>query len=204
MNAFDSLRAPLTAAEPDRVFVDRLRTEVAAALSPTIPLADRVTTTPTPDTATSTATALVPYLSVRGAAEAIEWYTAVLGARETVRYTDDDGRIGHSELRIGEVTMYLSDEYPDYQAVSPATLGGTSVALGLTVPDVDAVFARAAAEGATVLREPADQPYGERSCTFVDPWGHRWMVQTTIARPPIDEIDATIEGFTVTERGDDR
>jgi PhnB protein len=143
-------------------------------------------------------TALVPYIAVRGAAAAIDWYRRVFGAREEVRYTGDDGSIGHAQLTIGGAALMLSDEYLEYGAASPEHLGGSSVALHLDVPDVDAVFARAVAAGATVRREPADQPYGERSCQFVDPWGHRWMVQTTVATPTVDEINASMDGFTVT------
>ncbi len=202
MNAFASLRATDAPSDPDRRFVDRLRAEIVAAFAPTIDLNERndpmSTTTATPAT-TATASALVPYLAVRSAVDAIAWYGEVFGARELVRYTGDDGRIGHAELAIGATRLYLADEYPDYGAVSPTTLGGTTVALSLTVPDVDAVFARAVAGGATVQRDPADQPYGDRSCAFFDPWGQRWMVQTPVASPTTAEIDAAMDGFTVTD-----
>ena len=67
------------------------------------------------------------------------------------------------------------------------------------VPDVDAVFARAVAAGADVQREPTDQPYGYRAAAFFDPWGHRWMVSSAIGEPTVEEIDAAMDGFTVTE-----
>lgn len=231
MSAFDQLRAPQQPADPDRRFVERLRADVAGALraaaAPTVELAPRARPADTPATsattrgddmtATITSTditstdltsadaiglaTIVPYLSVRDAAAAIDWYVAVLGAVETVRYTGDDGRVGHAELQIGGATLYVSDEYLDYGAASPEHLGGTAVALNLVVADVDTVFAAAAAAGATVQREPADQAYGERSCAVVDPWGHRWMIQTTIATPTVAEIDAAMDGFTVTASG---
>ena len=206
MDAFESLRAPVLPADPDRRFVERLHADLVAALSPTIDLPDRSHVMPTTtvsdsdtETATDNAVTLMPYLAVRGAADAIAWYVDVFDARETVRYTGDDGRIGHAELTIGDVGLALSDEYPDFGAVSPATLGGTSVALNLTVPDVDAVFARAVAAGADVQREPTDQPYGYRAAAFFDPWGHRWMVSSAIGEPTVEEIDAAMDGFTVTE-----
>jgi PhnB protein len=216
MTAFHALRAPATGAEPDPDFVVRLHTELTAALAPEIPLTDRSTTMPTTSSAADPATAnpatadpatagarsIVPYIAVRGAAAAIDWYASVFGARELVRYTGDDGAIGHAELAFGDARLMLSDEYPDYGAVSPQHLGGTPVALHIDVADVDTVCARAAAAGATIDREPADQPYGSRACQFRDPWGHRWMVQTTIADPTTAEIDAAMDGFTVTEGGD--
>jgi PhnB protein len=211
VNAFDALRAPGRTTPPDPGFVAQLRARLTAALAPTVPLPDRsptmATTTPatTPVTGagdaapdTAGAAALVPYITVRGAAAAIDWYRRVFGARELVRYTADDGVIGHAQLAIGAAQLMLSDEHLEYGAVSPDHLGGTTFALNLDVPDVDAAFGRAVAAGAVVRREPADQPYGERSCQFVDPWGHRWMVQTTVATPTIDEIDAAMDGYTVT------
>lgn len=213
MTAFDQLRAPQRLADPDRTFVDRLRADLVAALRasalPTVELADRDPVPAGTDDAGDAATVhgaatgrIVPYLAVRGAVDAIDWYRSVFGAVELVRYTADDGTIGHAELSVGGATFYLSDEYVEYGAVSPARLGGTPVALNMLVADVDTVFATAIGAGATAQREPADQPYGERSCAFVDPWGHRWLVQTTIATPTVAEIDAAMDGFTVSSRDD--
>ena len=101
-------------------------------------------------------------------------------------------------LRIGGAELFLSDEYPDYDAVSPTTLGGTTVSLHLVVPDVDAVYERAVAQGARGDRPPADQPYGDRSSTIVDPFGHRWMISTPIANPTAAEINDAMSNFTVT------
>lgn len=198
MTAFDALRAPMRPADPDPRFVARLRADLTAALAPAVALPDR-SAAAADGVGAGFVTRLVPYLAVSGAVAAIDWYTAVFGARETVRYTGDDGSIGHAELDIDGVTLYLSDEYPDFDAIGPSTLGGSTVALNLVVADVDAVFDRAVAGGAVVRREPTDQPYGERSCTFLDPWGHRWMVQTPIGAPTVDEINAAMDGFTVTE-----
>ena len=150
---------------------------------------------------------LTPYIAVTDGGRAIEWYIDVFGAREVVRYVADDDRVGHAELDLGGARLYLSDEYPDHGVTSPATLGGTPVGLHVTVPDVDAVWTHAIAAGAQGQRPPEDQPYGERSSTFVDPFGHRWMVQTTIATPSRDEIETAMEGFRIIEpdvEGEDR
>ena len=148
--------------------------------------------------ATATAAAsLVPYVCVSDSAAAIDWYVAVFDAVETVRYVGDDGRIGHAEVSIGSARLMLSDEYPEIGVVGPQTLGGTPFTLNLNVGDVDAVWARAIEHGANGERPPTDQPYGERSCTFRDPSGHRWSVQTTISRPTPDEVAEAMEGYTV-------
>ena len=207
---FDALRLHDEPVTPDRRFTARLRARIADALSgtdvPIVQLPERSPTMSTTSTSSSTATepdstapaAIVPYLCVNRGLDAMQWYVDVFGGREVVRYTGDDGRLGHGEVDIDGARIYLSDEYPEIGVMSPTTIGSTSVALNLAVADVDAVHARAVDAGATSLREPADQSYGERSATVLDPFGHRWMIQTTIATPSIEEIDAASEGFTVT------
>jgi uncharacterized glyoxalase superfamily protein PhnB len=121
--------------------------------------------------------AIVPYITVRGAAEAIAFYSAAFGAVEDFRLVDPaDGRIGHAELLIGGSRLMLSDEYPDFGALSPDSLGGTPVKLHMQVADADAAVARASAAGATVLRPPTDQFFGERSAMLADPFGHGWVL----------------------------
>ncbi len=159
----EALRQPLTPIAPSPSFARDLRQRLADALGVSTERPVRIG-------------ALLPYLAVRDARRAIEWYEDVFGAvRVGDPFVDDDGRIGHAEIRIGETLVMLSDEYPDYDARSPETLHGTPVGLHLDVDDVDAVAARAAAAGARIDRGPLDQPYG-RSCTFHDPFGHRWLV----------------------------
>lgn len=126
------------------------------------------------------ATLVTPYLTATDAAAALEWYAEAFGAVEQYRVVGDDGRLGHAELTIGTARLMLSDEYPEYGVRSPATLGGTATALHLSVPDVDGLFARAVAAGATSLQEPADQPHGARTGTVLDPFGHRWMLSQSI------------------------
>ncbi len=121
--------------------------------------------------------ALSPYISVKGASDAIAFYTAAFGAEEQLRLEDpDSGRIGHSEIRIGGNTIMISDEYPDFGALSPDSLGGSPVKLHLYVEDVDKVFATALEAGATELRPVKDEFYGDRTGTIMDPFGHTWML----------------------------
>jgi uncharacterized glyoxalase superfamily protein PhnB len=147
--------------------------------------------------APTTKTAVItPYICVADAKAALTWYAEAFGAIEEVRYVGDDGRIGHAEITIEGARVMLSDEYAEAGVAPPLAGRGHDVTLHLNVADVDAMFARAAAKGAIVEREPADQPYGERSSSITDPFGHRWMIQTTIATP----TDVQMEGFTVTAR----
>lgn len=124
--------------------------------------------------------AAIPYLSSRNAAAAIEFYTRAFGARELMRHAMPDGRIGHAEVQIGNAKIMLADEFPEMGFVSPQQLGGTPVGLHVYVEDVDALVRRAADAGARVLREPADQFYGDRAATLEDPDGHRWFFSTHI------------------------
>ena len=129
-----------------------------------------------------------PYLCVDGAADAIGFYEKVFGAVEALRLAEPGGRIGHAELKIGDSVVMLSDEYPDRGIVGPKKIGGTPVTLSVYVPDVDATFARAMANGARELRPVADQFYGDRSGQFLDPFGHRWSVATHIEDVSADEL----------------
>jgi len=117
-----------------------------------------------------------PYLRVRDAAKAITFYEKAFGVREKFRLTEPSGRIGHAELDFGCATVMLSEEYPEMNLVGPASLGGTSMSIHLHVDDCDALVERARAAGATVVRPPTDQFYGERSATVRDPFGHEWMI----------------------------
>lgn len=198
---FEVLRAADERATPPPAFVNRLRAQLAATLDavglPTVEIA-----APAPSRATNHArstTMLVPYISVHDAAAAIDWYTSVFGANEEVRYVGDDGRVGHAQLAIGDATLYLADEYPEYDVVGPRRRGGTSVSLHLQVDDVDAVYAAALGAGAESRFEPSDQPYGARGATIVDPFGHRWQIQTVTGEPTSEEITAAMDGFTVVE-----
>lgn len=122
------------------------------------------------------------YLCAKGAADAIAFYVDIFGAQEVGdRIIDQsDGRVGHATFQIGDTRLMIADEYPEIGVLSPATIGGSAVMLNAYVDDVDDVYARAVAAGATGLREPADQFYGSRSGSILDPWGHRWSLETMI------------------------
>ncbi|HKU16825.1 MAG TPA: VOC family protein [Steroidobacteraceae bacterium] len=117
-----------------------------------------------------------PYLRVRDAARALEFYQRAFGAEELFRLTEPGGRIGHAEIKIGATTLMLSDEYPEMGIVGPQALGGTSFSIHLHVDDADAWIERAVAEGATVVRPACNAFYGERSGSVRDPFGHEWLL----------------------------
>jgi len=119
-----------------------------------------------------------PYLSIQGAAAAIEFYKKAFGATETTRMTSPDGRIGHAEIKIGKAHIMLADEHPEIGFLSPKTLGGSPVGIHVYVEDVDALAAKAEAAGAKVRRPVADQFYGDRTAQFEDPFGHTWHFAT--------------------------
>jgi PhnB protein len=125
---------------------------------------------------------LTPYITVKDAENAVEFYKNVFGAKEVGRITMANGTIGHCELEIGDSKIYLAEENRQWGNLSPQTLGGSPVYLSLYVEDVDAVFARALKEGAKVLgnMEVKDQFYGDRIGSLTDPFGHKWSIMTHI------------------------
>lgn len=137
-------------------------------------------TTPTRDTPAPPPKAVMVYLIVKNAPEAIAFYVRAFGAVELFRLTEPSGKIGHAELRFGSTVMMLADEYPDFGALAPPSIGGSPVKMHLAVEDADAAFARAKAAGAVELRPLTDEFYGERSGLLVDPFGHSWFVSQHI------------------------
>ena len=129
-----------------------------------------------------------PYLSVKGAARAIEYYKNAFGAREVMRIEQPDGRISHAELRIGLAPIMLADEFPEINFLSPASLGGTPVNILVYVDDVDAFVRRATAEGAKLLRPVADQFYGDRVGVLKDPFEHSWSFATHVEDVSFEEM----------------
>ena len=121
---------------------------------------------------------ITPYLIVKGAADALDFYKRAFGAEETMRLAEPSGRIGHAEIMISGSPIMLSDEYPELDALSPRTRGGSTVGIHVYVEDVDEVFARAVAEGATPVRPVKDEFYGDRSGKLIDPFGHVWYIAT--------------------------
>jgi PhnB protein len=132
---------------------------------------------------------VTPYLIVDGAARALDFYKEALGAQELYRMPMPDGRIAHSELRIGNSIVMLADENPQMNARGPKSLGGSPITLMVYVEDVDKVFARAVAAGATVQRPIANQFYGDRTGGVTDPFGHVWYLATHVEDVPPDEME---------------
>ena len=139
---------------------------------------------------------ITPYLSVKGGADAIEFYKKAFGAIEMMRLSNPDGTLGHAEIKIGVALIMLADEYPDYGNLSPKTLGGSSVRLHMYVEDVDAFFEKAVAAGAKVLIPVADQFYGDRSGRLEDPFGHVWLVSTHTEDLTPDEMERRMKEYS--------
>jgi PhnB protein len=131
----------------------------------------------------------MPYLSVRDASRAIEWYINAMGATEGYRLTEPNGRIGHAELKIGDSFFYLADEYPEMDIVGPQSRGGCPVIMSLYVEDVDALAERAIAAGAEVIFPLETQFYGDRGCRLRDPFGHMWIIATHVEDVDDEEME---------------
>lgn len=121
-----------------------------------------------------------PYLIIKGAAAALEFYKNAFGATELLRMPNRDGRVGHAEIKIGDSIIMLADEAPEVGARSPESCGGSPVTIMLYVEDVDAVFNQAVAAGAKVERPVANQFYGDRTGGIIDPFGHKWYLATHV------------------------
>jgi PhnB protein len=119
-----------------------------------------------------------PYLIVKDAARAIEFYKKAFGATELMRMPGPGGKIGHAEIKIGDSPIMLADEVPGMGFRSPESLGGSPISILLYVEDVDVVFSEALAAGAKEQRPVADQFYGDRTGGVTDPFGHVWYIAT--------------------------
>jgi PhnB protein len=140
----------------------------------------------------------VPYLCVRGGPAALDFYREGFGAVETVRLTDGEGRIGHSEFLIGDNRFMLSDEWPEMRVLSPVTVGGHPVSFSIEVDDADQVVGRLVAAGAVVERPvEADGMTGGRSGWVIDPFGHRWNIRSGDQELTVDELRERATGYTV-------
>ena len=134
---------------------------------------------------------VTPYLIVKGAAQAIEYYKKVFGATEVLRMDQPDGKVGHAELKIGDSRIMLADENPKLGQghVSAASVGASPVSLYLYIPDVDRVVERAIAAGAKILKPVQDQFYGDRTGFLQDPFGHLWSVATHVEDVAPQELE---------------
>jgi PhnB protein len=133
-------------------------------------------------------TAVTPYLTIKGAADAIAFYKKAFGAEEVFRMELPDGRVMHAEITIGGAHLMLHDEMPEWKALGPKTLGGTPSSIMLYVADADAVFKRAVDAGATAEMGVADQFYGDRCGNVTDPFGHKWSIATHVEDVAPDEL----------------
>lgn len=131
---------------------------------------------------------VTPYLIVREAAKALDFYKKALNAKELLRMDGPDGKIGHAEIKVGDSPIMLADEFPAMGFRSPQSLGGAGVSLMIYVEDVDARFNQAVSAGAKVLRPVKDQFYGDRSGTVEDPFGHVWTISTHKEDLSMEEI----------------
>ena len=137
---------------------------------------------------------VTPYLVVRGAADAIAFYKKAFDATELLRLPLPGGKIAHAEVKIGDSPVMLADESDEYRGPQPG--GGAPVSLMVYVTDVDRVFAQALAAGAKAMRPVADQFYGDRLGTLVDPFGHVWSLATHVEDVAPDEIDRRFAKMT--------
>jgi len=139
---------------------------------------------------------VIPYLFVRGATSAIDFYKSVFGATENVRMAGPDGRIMHAEIKIGDSIVMLADENLHNGVMSPQTIGGFSVGLHVYVENVDAVIQKAVENGAKTLRPAKNQFYGDRSGSLLDPFGHMWSVATHVEDVSPEEMQKRMKAAT--------
>jgi PhnB protein len=138
---------------------------------------------------------VTPYLAVKSAADAIAFYNRALGATERFRF-EHGGKIAHAEIQIGDSVIMLSDEWPEGGHHSPQSLGGTTASLHIYVDDVDRAFQRAIDAGAKEERAVQDQFYGDRSGTFLDPFGHRWNLATHVEDVSEADLQKRMQEFS--------
>jgi len=136
---------------------------------------------------------VTPYLAIKNAAKALDFYQRAFGAVESYKLMMPDGRVGHAEIRLGDSLIMLADEFPEYGGKAPDTLGGSPVSLHLYVEDVDAFVKKAVAAGAKERKPVTDQFYGDRSGQLEDPFGHLWWVATHKEDVPPAEMQKRAE-----------
>jgi PhnB protein len=138
---------------------------------------------------------VTPYLAIKNAAKALEFYKEAFGATVASKLLMPDGRLGHAEIRIGDSMIMMADEFPEYGGKSPETLGGSPVCIHLYVEDVDSFFNKAVAAGARERKPVADQFYGDRSGQLEDPFGHLWWVATHKEDVAPEEMQRRVEAM---------
>lgn len=136
-----------------------------------------------------------PYLIIKGAAKALDFYKKGFAAIEEMRVPGPAGTIGHAEIKIGGARIMLADEFPEMGAKSPQTIGGSPVSIMIYVEDVDSFVKRAVSAGAKLLRPLENKFYGDRAATLEDPFGHQWHFSTHVEDVPPDEMAKRAEAF---------
>ena len=136
---------------------------------------------------------VTPYLIVKGAANAIDYYKMAFDAQEIMRMPGPNGTIAHAEIQIGNARLMLADESPQMGHKSPQTIGGSGTGLMLYVKDVDDTFQRAVSGGGKVVRPVQDQFYGDRSGNLTDPFGHQWTIATHVEDVAPQEMQRRME-----------
>jgi PhnB protein len=143
---------------------------------------------------------MTPYLTVKDASKAIDFYRAAFGATELYRLVGPDGKVGHAELQVGDSRFMLSDEYPDFGALSPPSVGGSPVKFHLYVADVDSAVQHAVSVGATLVRAVKDEFYGDRTGMVADPFGFSWFIASQREEVSPEEMQKRwSSNFAVTE-----
>lgn len=135
---------------------------------------------------------VTPYLIIRDAARALDFYQQAFGATVVLRLDGPEGKVAHAEIRIGDGYVMLGEETPEMGYKGPLSFGGSPVGMLFYVTDVDTVFARALAAGAETVRGVADQFYGDRNGVLVDPFGHQWTIATHVREVSPEEMKQTV------------
>lgn len=131
---------------------------------------------------------VTPYLIIRDASSAIDFYKRAFGAVEMLRFAGEGGKVGHAEIKIGDSPIMLADEHPEMKYLGPQSLGGSPISILLYVEDVDSFFARAVSAGAIVNRPIENKFYGDRSGSLEDPFGYIWHIATHTEDVTIEEM----------------
>lgn len=130
-----------------------------------------------------------PYLMIEGVTAAAEFYKRAFGATECICMKQPDGRVAHAEIQIGDSRIMMADENAQIEAFAPSHFGGSSVSLLLYTEDCDAMYKQSLTAGAKSVREPANQPYGDRMCGILDPFGYKWWIATHIQNVTKEDLE---------------
>jgi PhnB protein len=136
---------------------------------------------------------LTPFLTVRNAERAIEFYKQAFGAQERGVAKGPDGKVMHAEVKIGDSVIMLSDEFPEFGSLSPQSVGGSPMGLHIYIENVDAAFDRAVKAGAQVEMPVMDQFWGDRYGKLKDPFGHKWSIATHVKDMSADEMKRSMD-----------